>query len=244
MRFNFFTRRLLLTLTCLLLPLSVLAQPNAPKPGMQKASSKEGNNYAFFGLAMNEFRSVRVILVSLDDETGEPDPDAVEVDRFPMTAQSYSLVMGLGTYITDLFKTELRFGTGVRSDDFLKSIEVKFNYYFNWYIGPTFPVTDYLNAYFMYGISFYDADVTWYQTEYQIPLTTPNKLPEIVIVQPSPKKMHKEFFDTKFSTSWLLGVDYHLFDRTYLGFEYGRLLRDTDTNIKVYQANLLLRYEF
>jgi hypothetical protein len=26
--------------------------------------------------------------------------------------------------------------------------------------------------------------------------------------------------------------------------EYGRLLKDTETNIKIYQANLQLRYEF
>ncbi|MFT6030978.1 MAG: hypothetical protein ACI8O8_002726, partial [Oleiphilaceae bacterium] len=30
----------------------------------------------------------------------------------------------------------------------------------------------------------------------------------------------------------------------YLAFEYGRLLKDTASNIKVYQAGSQLRYEF
>ena len=56
--------------------------------------------------------------------------------------------------------------------------------------------------------------------------------------------MEEDLFGTSFSTSWLLGLDLHLVNTWYLAFEYGRLLKDTDTNIKVYQAGAYLRYEF
>jgi hypothetical protein len=56
--------------------------------------------------------------------------------------------------------------------------------------------------------------------------------------------MEEGLFGTSFSTSWLLGLDFHLVDTWYLALEYGRLLKDTDSNIKVYQAGTYLRYEF
>ena len=99
-----------------------------------------------------------------------------------------------------------------------------------------------MSAYALYGISFYDADVT----RYQVAKTYFNEAGtgREEIVQPSAIEMEKELFGTKFSQSWLLGLDFHLVDNWFLAFEYGKLLKDDDSNIKIYQAGTYLRYEF
>jgi hypothetical protein len=187
-------------------------------------------DYIAFGVAFNEFRSVKLVL------TGE-----AEQTLFPLTAQTYAASFTLGTYITENFKTELRAGTGVVDDTLEEAMDININYWFNWYIGPTYPITDYMSGYALFGLSHYDADVTRREVVIDVPGrfdTTEAK------VSPSTTEMEKDLFGTSFSTSWLLGLDFQLVDTWYLAFEYGRLLRDTDTNIKVYQAGAYLRYDF
>jgi len=220
-----------------------LASFSHAKQGSESADSKEGKVYASVGLALNEFRSIKLSLVNnlLINRDGEPE-DSVQDVIFPITAQTYGSSVALGTYITNYFKTELRFGKGLREDTIGDgSMDINLNYWFNWYIGGTYPVTEYASAYALYGVSFYDADVT----RYQIKKTLPQDVGTIeVIVQPSSIEMEEELFGTKFSQSWMLGLDFHLFEEWYLALEYGRLLRDDDSNIKVYQAGAYLRYEF
>lgn len=200
---------------------------------------KADRDYVAFSAVLNEFRSVRLIL----NRVGGLNPGSKALDIFPMTAQTYSVSFTWGTYITEMFRTELRYGTGIRDDSFRGALDVNFHYWLNWYIGATYPVTDYASVYAQYGLSHYSADVTRRQIKIVEPQDQ-NGNGGNAVVEPDPKTIHPGLFETSFSTSWLLGLDYHLFDTTYLAMEYGRLLRDTETNIKVYQANLQLRYEF
>lgn len=229
----------------LLMLTSVLAHAQQP-PGVTQAMldpdyvEKADRSYVAFSAVLNEFRSFRLILTEVG---GESDGEEV-FDRFPMTAQTYSVSFSWGTYITEMFRTELRYGTGVREDSFMNSVDVNLNYWLNWYIGGSYPITDYLSAYALYGLSHYDADVTRRQTIFNKPLSLDAVTFGPVVVQPDPESIHDDLFGTSFSTTWLLGMDLHLFGTTYLAMEYGRLLKDTETNIKVYQGNLQLRYEF
>jgi opacity protein-like surface antigen len=192
-------------------------------------------DYAAIGLAFNEFRSVELVL---EEQNGE-----VADSFFPLTAQTYATSFTLGTYITENFKTELRAGTGIRDDTLKKALDININYWFNWYIGPTYPITDYMSGYALIGLSHYDADVTRREINYTIPRSGTTQ-PRPTKVSPSTTRMEEGLFGTSFSTSWLLGLDFHLVDTWYLALEYGRLLKDTDSNIKVYQAGTYLRYEF
>jgi len=235
--------RIILLLTSSLSFISV-AQESSFQEKINNSSSKTGKSYVSFGMALNEFRSVELVLVSGVgiDRFGDVVESEIHAAIFPLTAQTYGTAVTLGTYITDYFKTEVRFGKGVRKDTFEEALDVNINYWFNWYIGTTYPVTDYMSAYALYGISFYDADVT----RYQVAKTYFNEVGtgSQELVQPSTLEMEADLFGTKFSQSWLLGLDFHLVDQWFLAFEYGRLLNDDDSNIKVYQAGTYLRYEF
>ena len=229
----------------LLMLTSVLAHAQQP-PGIMQAImdpdfvEKADRDYVAFSAVLNEFRSFRLKLVKSAGQDGAGDEVS---DIFPLTAQTYSASVTWGTYITEMFRTELRYGTGVRDDSFRGSLDVNFHYWLNWYIGGSYPITEYMSAYALYGLSHYDADVTRRQTIFNQPLDEEGNSGDVV-VEPDPESIPDDLFDNSFSTSWLLGMDLHLFDTTYLAMEYGRLLRDTHTNIKVYQANLQLRYEF
>jgi len=191
-------------------------------------------DYVSFGTALNEFRSIHVIY---DTRTG-----GFAAQEFPLTAQTYATAVTLGTYITENFRTELRFGKGIRDDTVDEAMDININYWFNWYIGPTYAVTDYMSAYALFGLSHFDTDVT--RKEKTISVSGGIIGSNEAIVHPSLTRMEKDLLGTSFSTSWMLGLDFHLVDQWFLAFEYGRLLRDTDTGTKVYQAGTYLRYEF
>ena len=216
---------------------------HAEEPALKSQfKPKADRNYFSFGLALNEFRSIELILVNevgFDDGVLEETQQDVQ---FPLTAQTYALSVAYGTYITENFKTEVRYGRGIRTDTLDGALEINISHWFNWYIGGTYPVTDYMSAYAMYGVSFYEADVTRHEIEKEIQGSEFQV--ETLVLQPSVVAMEEGLFGTNFSTSWLLGLDFELSDQWFLAFEYGRLLRDTDTNIKVYQAGSYLRYEF
>lgn len=226
-----FLLRLTLLTTLIQFPLLSAAEEQVGASLLGKPIDRD---YISVGIALNEFRSVELVL---EDRSGN-----VRDRDFPLTAQTYATSFTLGTYITEHFKTELRAGMGAVDDTLKEAMDININYWFNWYIGPTYPVTDYMSAYALIGLSHYDADVTRREIELFIP--TGDTAASTQIVSPSTTEMEEDLFGTSFSTSWLLGVDFHLVDSWYLAFEYGRLLRDTDTNIKVYQAGSYLRYEF
>tara|TARA_R110001592_G_scaffold171325_1_gene409615 strand:+ start:15424 stop:16152 length:729 start_codon:yes stop_codon:yes gene_type:complete len=228
----------LITILFFSIAIQASAQTDPSKP-----SSKEGKTYISGGIVLNEFRSVSLPIVLSDSIDFEDREESIVIREFPLTAQTYALAVTYGTYITENFKTEIRFGKGVVDDTLDEILDININYYFNWYIGGTIPVTDNISAYLLGGVSFYDADMTRRETIRDI--TPPGEqIGQRSTIQPSRFSLDDDLFGTKFSMSWMLGLDYKLNDNWYLAFEYGRLIKDTDTNIKVYQAGSQLRYEF
>jgi len=198
-------------------------------------TKKADRDYVSFGIALNEFRSIELVLA---DEF-----EQIRDIQFPLTAQTYGASIAYGTYITEHFKTEVRYGAGILDDTLDNALDIKLNYWFNWYIGATHPVTDYMSAYALYGVSFYDADVTRREVKRVVGGSGTTVARELTL-HPSYEDMEEDLFGTSFSTSWILGIDFGLIDQWFLAFEYGRLIRDTDSNIKVYQGGAYLRYEF
>jgi hypothetical protein len=163
--------------------------------------------------------------------------------EFPLTAHTTSASLVLGTYITDHIKTEVRFGQGVGADTLGGALELNIGQWFNWYMGAAYPITDYATIYAQYGLSIYNAEVTRFAIETRTE-GSPTNPPRDVIASPSRIQMEEELFGEHFSTSWLVGVDFSIIGDWYWSFEYGRLLNDADTGIKVYQLNSLIKYEF
>lgn len=206
-----------------------------PDASAKKLPPKAERSYISGGLVLNEFRSISLTIVNEGNDV---------VDRkFPLTAQTYALALTYGTYITEHFKTELRYGRGIRDDTVDKLLDININHWFSWYMGGTYPVTEDLSAYGLYGVSFYEADMTRRQDLRSVGGGS-TSLPSLQKVQPSRTALDDDFFETNFSTSWMLGMDYRIKDGLYLAFEYGRLLRDTDTKFKVYQGGIHIRYEY
>ncbi len=222
-----------------------LAQQTAKASDLLGTKGKAGTNYASFGFALNEFRSVELILVEAFDGTdGSYAEQSIPGGRFfPETAQTYGMFGTIGTYISDYVRTELRLGTGIKSDTIREALEVNMHYWYAWYMGAVYPLTDYMSVYGQYGVALYDAHVTRKETRITLGQNS-GRLPVTYTARPSRWQMEEELFGTKFSTSWLVGAEFDLIKGWRLAVDYGRLLRDTDTNIKVYQGNVHFRFEF
>lgn len=211
---------------------------------------KADRSYASLGIALNEFRSINLVVVERNNRPDGSFSEQFIDQRFPLTAQTYGGMATLGTYITNHFKTEFRAGAGFKSDTVERMLELNIKYWVAWYIGATHPITDYMSAYALYGVSQYAADVTRIEVTELVPNEFFGETPTQVIPnsQPSPnplnKWMEEDLFGTNFSTSWMLGLDFKLSNDTFLAFEYGRLLKDDNTGIKVYQGSASLRFEF
>lgn len=197
---------------------------------------KGERSYISGGVVLNEFRSISLPIARADT-------NGIVSRKFPLTAQTYALAFTYGTYITENFKTEIRYGRGVRDDTLDKLLDININHWFSWYMGGTYPVTEDFSAYGLYGVSFYEADMTR-REDRRIVGASSDSLGEFANVIPSRTELDDDFFETNFSTSWMLGMDYRIEKGLYVAFEYGRLLRDTETNFKVYQAGIHLRYEY
>lgn len=219
-------------------------QPGSMQDILGGEIGKTDKTYVTVGFALNEFRSVDVPIVELVPRAnGDGFREETWEELSAAKTHPYGVMATLGTYITDYFKTDLRAGIGARSDTIDETLEVNLKYWASWYIGATYPVTDYLSASAMAGVTHYQTDVTRRQVvKYYADQPGLPEQPRNVIA--SLEEMEDDLLGTSFSLSWLVGFDYKLTSDFYLSFEYGRLLRDTDTNIKVYQANTSLRYEF
>ncbi len=234
--------------TCLLTIISFLIfSSNAIAQKGDQGTGKSGKDYVSAGIVLNEFRSV---LLALDtgaayDNEGEYLGANVQND-FPLTAQTYGYQFSYGSYINDYFKAEFRLGGNLRDDTLKEAYDINLSYWFSGYLGFQHPITDYMSGYFMYGVSFFEADTSRRQVE--INVTTTNDFgqqrTDRVLVEPSPEFMEDGLFDKHFSPSWTLGLEFDIFDDFFLVFEYGRLLKDSGTNIKVRQAGTHIRYEF
>ena len=207
---------------------------------------KEGIDYVAFGLNYNKFKSIELVTV---ENAGVNSEGEIFEDVFSrqsaLKADTYAATLVWGTYVTDYFKTELRYGQGLASETLDGIAEINMSYWFNWYIGAAYPITDYANVFAQYGISIFDADFTRIQKELFIPVDLNTlQLPRIAVIQPSRLEMEEDLFGTNFSTTWLVGVDFSIAKNWYWTWEYGRLLNDDASGIKVYQLNTLLKYEF
>jgi len=216
-------------------------QGQAPKG--PTGTGKSGIEYVSFGVTMNEFRSVELVL---DTNVGyDRDGDYVgsTVDRqFPITAQTWGAQFTYGSYINDYFLTELRAGTSFKDDTIREALDVEMAYWFAWYIGFAHPITEYASGFFKYGISHYEADTT--RRQVYVSSQNDSGFDEVSVAEPSPERMEDGLFGTSFSPTWMIGLDFSIVDNWYLTFEYGRLLKDQDSNIKVRQHGMAIKYEF
>lgn len=224
----------LLLLSALTLSSLSAAEPNSVRGIAAGGLGKEGKDYVSLGLVFNEFRSIDLVLEDAGGTVRGP-------VLFPLTAQTYGYSLTWGTYINDYFKTELRAGGGLRDDTVRRAMDINMSYWLAWYMGFSHPITDYMSGYAQYGVSHYEADITRREVVIQ---ESDQGVISSHTVHPSRRFMEEGLFGTSFSTTWLLGLDFTLTRNWYLAFEYGRLLRDTESNIKVYQAGTHLRYEF
>ena len=214
------------------------------KPLKTQVLKKTDRNYVSFGAALNNFRSINLVLSEFTVNKKGVNTETVQDRKPSLVAQTYGVSFALGTYLTDHFKTEVRYHTGIIKDTLNGALDVNINYVFNWYMGLTQPITDYMSVYGLYGVSLYSADVTRREVSRIIGDVAQKKVPTTKILRPSETAMKKGLFGTRFGTTWMMGLDFKLNDKWYLELEYGQLINDTSTNIKVYQAGTHLRYEY
>ncbi len=233
---NSFSSLLMASLCTLTLIFSAHSSAQSPKQDNRKVPPKGERSFISGGLVLNEFRSVNLPIARSDN-------DGLVDRKFPLTGQTYGIQFSYGSYITEHFKSEIRYGRGVLDDTLDNLLDINLNHWFSWYMGGTYPVTEDLSAYALYGVSFFEADMTRREEQRRVGGGS-DSLSEFRNVQPSRSELDDDFFETNFSTSWMLGVDYRIEKGLYLAFEYGRLLKDTETNFKVYQGGIHLRYEY
>ncbi|OZG72079.1 hypothetical protein BTA51_17055 [Hahella sp. CCB-MM4] len=150
--------------------------------------------------------------------------------------RSYAGTLVLGTYITDYIKTEFRAALGVGTDEINTSdasdafgqqeyASIGIEDYYSWYMGAQYPATDYMTVFAQFGFTRMIGTV-----EYPDP-DQPRRLPD-------------ELTDSSFSMSYILGTDIQVYGDFWATLEYGRLHRDTITEIRTNQMSLGIKYEF
>lgn len=165
------------------------------------------------------------------------------------TAKNWATSFTMGTYITDYVKTEMRFGVGLTDDtvpgfklrrdengDLIKDEDganivdssdavMTLNHFVSWYMGLHYPLAEWSSAYVQLGMSYVNADAT------AEPQSTWEDLPDT-------------YPGSKFSMSWIAGLDFKIVDDWYVTAEAGRLHRSTASDIQTLQFGLGLKYEF
>ncbi len=233
-------------LTTLLSSATLAKESSGLKDFFSNPGPKAERNYLSLGLSLNEFNkmSLKFVLSDSINEEQRFEGSPVEIIR-GLTAQTYGLSLIYGSYLDDTFKTEFRYGKGIRDDTLEYAKDVNLNYWMGFYLGADQDITDYMKAYGLVGISHYRADVTRREVLREIPTDTGSGIiTDDLAVQPSVFEAEPNLFKTNFSLSWILGLDYKLSDQWYLSFEYGRLLKDTDTSIEIDQYSTYLKFEF
>ncbi|WP_020406742.1 porin family protein [Hahella ganghwensis] len=149
---------------------------------------------------------------------------------------AYAGTLVLGTYITDYVKTEFRAGLGVSDDEINSStrtdafgqqeyISIGVEDYYSWYMGAQYPATDYMTVFAQFGFTHMIGKV-----EYPDP-DQPRRLPD-------------DLTDSSFSMSYILGADIRIYGDFWGTLEYGRLHRDSITDIRTNQMSAGIKYEF
>ena len=134
-----------------------------------------------------------------------------------------------GTYLSDNFKLEIRAGTALEdvevSTDPDNSLDFRINYYVSGLIGPQANLTDYMQVYGLVGVTRLVASTD---------RSARRGFPDIP----------EELIDSSFSFAFVLGTDLRVYKELWASFEFGRLHKDTITNIRTEFLNLGLKYEF
>lgn len=236
-------KRFALALVSILLSISTLTQANDDNGFFSNPGPKSERNYLSVGLSLNEFNRLNLNLVLSDSVSYEDRTEGSPVLSFSgLTAQTYGLSVIYGSYLDDTFKAEFRYGKGIKEDTLKGAKDVNLDHWIATYMGAEQEITDYFNAYALLGLSYYRADVTRHEVIRTVSESAISNAE--LAVQPSPFVAESHLFKTNFSLSWIIGGDYKLSDQWYLSFEYGRLLKDTDTNIEIDQYSTYLKFEF
>ncbi len=182
---------------------SAWAEEEAQDKAAEESIGKEGTDYIAFHTQIFTFQSIN----------GNED------------ARTYGNEIVLGTYITDYILTEGRAGWGYGMADATVGLEVGLNYWFSWYMGLAYPITDFMSVHAKYGISHVNGDTS---------REDPKKF----------KDIPEDFLQSSFSTSWVIGSDVLITKGLYGTVEYGRRHNDTKTQIEFYHFGMGLTYEF
>lgn len=143
----------------------------------------------------------------------------------PADSKMPGFSLHLGTYITQYARTELRLGYGLGDVAVPGGLTATVDDYFSWYIGPEYPVTDYLRIYGLFGFSHLGSSAS--RTEPGSFDTLPDSL-----------------VDSSFSMSTAIGFSVRVWRDFHTFLDYGRLHADSITSVDIKQLNLGLRYEY
>ena len=155
----------------------------------------------------------------------------------------------MGTYITDYVKVETRLGVGMVDDTISGSklqrdengdlieddngnnirvdsnSDVAVDYFFSWYMGMHYPLAEWSSVYFQLGASYVKGNVTAEEGS-------------------TNQELSDKFLSSKFSMSWLAGLDFEITKDWYATLETGRLHSDSQSDIDLLHYSLGIKYEF
>ncbi|MDX1588793.1 MAG: hypothetical protein R3296_07625 [Oleiphilaceae bacterium] len=147
----------------------------------------------------------------------------------------------LGRFLTDHFLVELRGGGDFEKDKPDPALDIHVDGYISAYMGLYLPWTHYSALYAQMGVSGVKGDAVGPALEE--PRTERDENDREVVVADF-TGLEEDYLGTPFSASFLLGVNLKLFGDAYISAEYGRLHRDTQSGVQIWQSNLILRYVF
>lgn len=142
----------------------------------------------------------------------------------------------VGGHLSEYFHAELRLGGGISEGTIDKELDLDIEHFASWYIGLHYPVTGYANVYGQFGFTHISGDAR----------LTPFGQARVDDPEDSSPyaSLEGKYPDSDFSVSWIFGMDFEVFDNTYLLIEGGKLFKDTATNANAFQFSSGLRYEF
>ena len=142
----------------------------------------------------------------------------------------------MGTYITDYVKVETRLGVGVANDTLngykaegedivISEADFTIDYFFSWYMGMHYPLAEWSSVYLQLGASYVDGNINAEDGS-------------------TYEETADEFLSSKFSMSWLAGLDFEITKDWYATIEAGRLHRGSQSDIDLSHYGLGIKYEF
>ncbi len=141
------------------------------------------------------------------------------------TAKNWATSITMGTYITDYVKVETRFGKGLTDDDVKGVATLEVNWWASWFMGLHYPLAEWSSIYGQLGMSYVDGDAS-------------------AIEGTALSDLDDDFLSSKFSMSWIAGLDFNVTEGWYVTAEAGRLHRGTASDINMMHYGLGLKYEF